>query len=541
MRWPGAARRALHVAFVVALVSMPERAAGQRVDVGEPLEDYLRVLQISGQVEIGSFSLRPLLLREDATGSIEAPHPWARTLGRPASGAEAPSVDDISTRLRFFLNSRQPMVQNDGSVWQGKGVTTALDLGATLSWRALRVTIAPTLLFTQNASFELAPVTVAGMPEYAYPWRRMDLPQRFGPDPFWRLDPGQSEIRISAYGGTVGFGTRNRWWGPGIRNAIVLSNNAGGFPHAFLGTRGPRDVGIGTVEATWIFGRLDQTDWFDPSVERDARFLTGVVVAFSPAFLDGLSLGATRAFYGSVPESGQPFSDVFLIFQGVSKEGLVTPGNPTGDDDKDQLLSLFGRWVLPESGFEVYFEWARNDHSGSLYDFALEPEHSQAYTLGLQKAVELESGDRLALRGELTHLAREATFRLRPSPVYYTHHIVVQGYTHRGEVLGAGIGPGGIQQHLGADLYTSWGRAGLSAQRRVHDNDAFYAWAEATGATYDQHDVSLDFGVSALVFAGDVDLGGALTLTRELNRYFFGPHVTNLNVALSARWRPGAR
>jgi hypothetical protein len=231
-------------------------------------------------------------------------------------------------------------------------------------------------------------------------------------------------------------------------------------------------------------------------------------------------------------------SEYFLVFQGITKQSQATADDPRGNDERDQLLSLFGRWVLQESAFEVYVEWARNDHSANLTDFFLEPEHSQAYTVGFQKGLELDGGRRLALRGELTHLERDGSLRIRATPVYYAHHLITQGYTHDGQVLGAGIGPGGNQQHLGVDLYDSWGRAGVMVQRRVTDNDAFYEWAEDNDGTFNDHDVSLDVGLNGLYFAGDLEVGGQTILTRQLNRYFFGRSVWNWNVGVSARWRP---
>lgn len=528
----GLIRRLVVAGAVVSVLGSPLKAAGQFVDVGSPEEGYLRVLQISGEAPSNSLFTRPFLVHENQRTVVERGRAWASGSARTSL-----RVSGLEAELSTFFNSRHPFVANDGPVWQGKGITTSLEVGGTVRWRALSLTLRPSLIFTENDPFDLAPVTISGMPEYAYPWRRIDLPQRFGPDSFWRLDPGQSELRVLAYGATAGLSTRNLWWGPGIENSITMTNNAGGFPHVFLGTRGPRSVGIGTVEASWIMGRLAQSDYFDPAVENPDRFLTGLVFAYSPSFLEGLSVGFARVFYGAVRGGGQP-SDFFLVFQGVRKRTLATPGNPTGDDATDQMLSFFARWVLPPSGFEVYGEWARNDHSVDLTDFLQEPEHSQAYTLGLQKAVRLDGGRVLSLRGELTHLQREATFRLRASPVYYTHHIVTQGYTHRGQIIGAGIGPGGVQQHLGADLYAPWGRLGMMLRRRVHDNDAFYEWAEETGSSFDNHDVSLDVGVEAAVSRGALEYGAGLVYTRELNRYFFGPKVNNVNVTLTARWRP---
>jgi hypothetical protein len=523
----------------VVLGSAPGGAVGQTLAVGDPLEDYARLLQLTGRVDPGSFTVRPFALFDPTALVGTEGHAWEGRLriGTLRRGGELVLVVE-DPLLRAFANSRFPTGQNDGAVWQGRGITTALDGGATLRWRPVTLQVRPTVVYTQNRSFPLAPVTVSGMPEYAYPWRRIDAPQRFGPDPFWTLDPGQSELRLDYRGGALGVSTTNLWWGPGIRNAIVMSNNAAGFPHAFLGTGRPASIGIGKLELRWIWGRLGQSEWFDPSVVERNRFLTGIVASYSPSFVRGLSLGLTRVFYRLVPDGGVPFADYLAVFQGVRKRALATPENPEGQDEHDQLASIFGRWVLDESGFELYWEWARNDHSWELRDFLMEPEHSQAYLLGLQKAFELPDLRILALRAELTHLERSPTFQVRPNGTYYEHSVVTQGYTHEGQIIGAGVGPGGNAQHIGLDLYDTWGRAGFWLQRDVHDNDAYYAWARANDAGFCCHDVSLRAGAHGLWFVGDVDLGGGLVATREMNRYFFGLDYWNLNVSLSARWRP---
>ena len=523
--------------FLVGLLAGD--AASQQLAVGDPLEDYLRVLQISGRADPGSFTVRPWL-DDDPRGFVgDEAGPWSTHLRSRFAREQERGLVLTPPELRAFANSRYPVGRNDGAVWQGKGLTTALDAGAALAWRGLTVEVRPTLLFTQNAGFGLAPVLPAGMPAYAYPWRVIDWPQRFGPDSFWTLDPGQSEVRLEARGLSLGFGTKSLWWGPAIENPIIMSNNAPGFPHAFLGTDGPLGIGIGELELRWIWGRLQQSDWFDPGAVSDQRFLTGIVATYSPSFVEGLSVGATRVFYRLVGDDGVPAGDYFLIFQGLRKKKLTGPGNPTGEDEHDQMLSVFGRWVLPESGFEVYWEWARTDHNWELRDFLLEPEYSQAYTLGLQKTFLASSERTLAIRTELTHLERNATAFLRGGdPVYYQHGIVTQGYTQRGQIIGAGIGPGGNAQSIGADLYTTWGRVGTWFEREVNDNDAYRDWALANGEAACCHDVSFHWGSQALWFKGDFDLGAGMIVTREMNRWFYGLDLWNLNLSLSARWHP---
>ena len=52
------------------------------------------------------------------------------------------------------------------------------------------------------------------------------------------------------------------------------------------------------------------------------------------------------------------------------------------------------------------------------------------------------------------------------------------------------------------------------------------------------YDVVLTAGAQGLVFTGAFELGGGLALVREWNRFFDGRDLWNLNLELSARWRP---
>lgn len=521
------------LASALLLVVAPDRSGAQVADIDDPLGDYLRILQIGGWTVPGSFTVRSAGRAGWALPEGVA-HPWrARAAPRDA---EVPSVALADARLRLFANSSYPVGQNDGSVWRGRGLTTALDFGGSARWGRLAVTLRPTVTHVRNDYFELAPVP-AGRSELSYPWRTIDLPQRFGRSAYSDLDWGQSEIAVVVGGARLGFGTQNMWWGPALRNPILMSNNAAGFPHGYLGTERPVQTGIGTFEARWIWGRLEQSEYFDVSVSSEDRFLTGAVASYSPDFVEGLTVGFTRIFYGLVPEGGVELGDYFLVFQGVTKSQFATPDNPRGEDDQDQMLSLFWRWVLAESGFEFFGEWARNDHSWDFGDFVLEPEHSQAYTLGFQKRFEV--GRRVLVAwSELNKVERSRTVAARPSPVYYTHHIVRQGYTHRGQVVGAGVGPGGSAQYGGLDLYDARGRVGVWIQRGVHDNDAYYAYAESNDLGFCCHDVALRMGGHATYFSGPFDLGGRLVLTRRFNRNFGEDESWNLGLEAVARFRP---
>ena len=223
----------------------------------------------------------------------------------------------------------------------------------------------------------------------------------------------------------------------------------------------------------------------------------------------------------------------------------VAGGDGTLDDvggsrgtESDQLGSIFFRWVLPTSSFEVYGEWARNDRWGDIHDLLLEPEHSQGYTLGLQKVLGAGSDQLLTVSAELTHLEAAGTSRLRDSPTFYAHSYVLEGYTHQGQLLGAVVGPGGNQQYIGFTWYGPSGSLAVWFRRRVRDNDALYYWAERTdfdGCLYCAHDVTFELGGELSRTIDGREVGVSVDAARQRNRWFEGPDVWHLGLGVRIR------
>jgi hypothetical protein len=78
---------------------------------------------------------------------------------------------------------------------------------------------------------------------------------------------------------------------------------------------------------------------------------------------------------------------------------------------------------------------------------------------------------------------------------FYASQRVPQGYTQRGEVIGAATGPGSSSQWMAADLSVRRWNVGLEGERIRWDDDAYYA-TSPTGFKYFTHDVSLSGGAS---------------------------------------------
>jgi hypothetical protein len=428
---------------------------------------------------------------------------------------------------------------NDGALWAGRGLSAEWRGGAQVLWGPVTATWYPTIWFAQNADFPTVQVSNPARSPFSYPWRAdIDWPQRFGPGAVAAFDWGQSGLRLDLGAFTAGVSTENLWWGPAVRYPILMSNTAAGFPHLDLGTGRPVRTPIGRLEVRGVWGMLTKSAYFDTARTGGRRLFVALTAGWEPRWVPGLTVGLGRVFY--MPWDSVRAQDLDVFLQTVFKRSFSTPQNPGGDDYRDQLLSLYARWRLPESAVEFYAEWARNDHSWDLRDFILEPEHSQGYVLGLAKVFG-EPAQLWHFRAELADLERSRTFQVRASPVFYVHHIAVQGYTQRGQLLGAGFGPSGSSQFVGLDRYSPKGRLGAYLERVRYDNDAYY---ERFGATErrEGHDVELSAGLSAVRFWGPFDLRAAVAVSRELNRYFqVGNDHTNLQADLTLAWRPERR
>src|SRR3546814_144110 len=86
-------------------------------------------------------------------------------------------------------------------------------------------------------------------------------------------------------------------------------------------------------------------------------------------------------------------------------------------------------------------------------------------------------------------------------PTWYTHPVVRDGYTHRGQVLGAGIGPGSNVQTATVGWVRGLKRINFSLERYMHNEDFFYTDVADIRKSW------VDFGWS---LQGEWDFGGFL-------------------------------
>jgi hypothetical protein len=355
------------------------------------------------------------------------------------------------TILPFVLtqqfNSSTPFGWNDGPMMQAKGYQILARPGVNMRLGIFEVQAAPELLYSSDQSFT-------------------------------KIFPGQSFVKAHIGPISVGVSSENLWWGPGINSSLLMSNNAPGFLHGFLGTNKPIKTPIGYIEFNLIGARLNSNKNLPyennynqtRNINDDWRYLNSYVISWQPKWVKGLFLGMTR----SLQQYGDP---AFKTYSGLVSKYLPVIGLPIqktnnlGDDTlgRDQLASFFLRWVLPKSNAEFYIEYGKNDYGLNFRDYLLAPSHSYAYTVGYRKLISKTATQYIQLETELTQMSQSPDALVRSAGNWYMHSQVLQGYTHHNQIMGAGAGFGANVQTVSATWVNGDVRNGFLIQRIERD------------------------------------------------------------------------
>jgi len=391
------------------------------------------------------------------------------------------------------VNTHHPYGINDGSMVQAKGYQTQISGGVFAQLGPLTIQLRPEYVYAENKSFQKlsdAPNGIFWNIPVSRVYNSIDLPDRFGDGQYSKLSWGQSSIRLNAGPVSAGLSNENLWWGPGVRNSLLMTNNASGFKHLTLNTIRPIKTYIGSFEGQIIGGRLEQSGVASPegpdyvNKPKDWRYLSGLVVTYQPKWVPNFFLGIERVFMVNHRQMGNSFGDYFPIFSAPEKSSYTAADGTNVEDaaERDQYISFFTRYVLPEAKAEIYFEYGRNDHSYNSRDGIVEPEHSRAYVAGFRKLITLPRADEYIQLGiEVTQLQMPSTQFLRATPPWYRHHQVTDGYTNNGQVIGAGIGPGSNLQTFDVNWIKGLKKIGLTFERQVNNNDLVYEFGTYSG------------------------------------------------------------
>jgi hypothetical protein len=228
------------------------------------------------------------------------------------------------------------------------------------------------------------------------------------------------------------------------------------------------------------------------------------------------------------------FSLLYIVDDDVKLNSKGDTIRYTGNDTFDQLASLFLQWKLVKSQARFYLEYGKNDFDGGFRKTALEFEHNSLFTFGIEKIWKGANQKRYSILYEHTQLTFYKNYIYRLTNSAYTHTVNKQGYTHQGQLLGPGIGPGSISNYLGIKMFQNEWYMGMSLQRVKFDEDYFLTQIPNIPDKKFQHDIEYSLGLDLMKQKGKIGWGIQTLISYRFNTYFISYNdMTNLNLQFS--------
>ena len=455
-------------------------------------------------------------------------------------GQTTDTANKLQIKILPIVNKLQyvgdhPYDWNDGAMIPAKGWQQYLNAGVNLKWKQFEIQIAPELVAAQNLSFEgfSADMDPLQWKDYYRFYNHIELPERFSNQPYNKFFGGQSFLKYKFNNTVIQFSTANKWWGPGYRNALVLSNNAGGFPHLSLANQKPIQTKIGAFNYEFIWGQLRNSNdppplsylsfrgnkLYAPKEDR-VRAFQGMHINYTPKWFANLTLGLEQSF---VQYSGElsglgAYLPIKNIVHRLPNDLPVQP---------IILTAFYFNYQLPAVQARLYGEFGWNLNQTTTRNFIVQPDKGLASVLGFSKIFPSTKNHYWEFLAEMTNLqlqTRAEQFTTGVPPSWYLSSYVRQGYTHNGQLVGAGIGPGATSQTIELNWRKAKNRIGLSAERRLHNND-FYVYSFTNSGDYRRWYV--DFATTLKIdwSLGHWDIGPRLSYiqTNNYNWWLFQP------------------
>lgn len=393
----------------------------------------------------------------------------------------------------FFIseNTKQPYGQNDGSLWQGKGINFQFSTGATLKYKGFELTFKPEINFSQNKPYKTMHDT------NSYFWGSLDLVQRYGDKSTFNFNFGDSNIKYIGNYIEASLGTETIWIGPTYLNSILMSNNAPNYVKFEIGLI-PTNVtfpwtsfDLGKFEIYSSIGMLKTSKYY--KVPNNKTFLAMINIGYQPSFINNLTIGANYVDH---------FDLSWKSFKNVFKTALF--GHNIEGDGK---MSYSLNWCIPNVGLDIYAEYGKDDYS--YFNFY----HTSVIQLGFKKSINIfeTKGINLELIGEFGNMEMSRDALSQWSYNFYTHGSDHLSYSNDGQLLGAGTGYAGVSYFLKLNSFYKKGMSSIFAQLHHPDNNYTYQtliydyhlnknkWGEKP-FEYHRFKRSLDLGISSTYF-----------------------------------------
>ena len=421
--------------------------------------------------------------------------------------------------------SSYPSDRNNGANWTGRGLSSSLSGGIRKQWGRITLALEPDMVWAQNLSFMLPDTTTPGFSRHSYPWGngRLDRFMRPGGGSMLAIDPGRSFVEVSTGPLVSGVSTEPLWWGPARRYPLLFSGTSGGFPHFYNETKDFIESPLGGFSTRILWGILSESDWYDSDSKNNKNLLGALQLQWRIDFIPGFELVYSLVRHEPLLNGDLDPSHLSQLIAGDPQE--------EGIQKKGTSMGTFGfRLSLPKEGFEAYAEIGWGDGFLNPPAGVSDISFRDIYMLGFGRTITTTSGNRWRLSGEII---KQAMGLPQPSKTpstgtHFTPRRVTHGHTHRGQLIGASIGPGSNAQYLALDWFGSKQTLGIFAERTRRDDDT-YLRIHAFDYGFRGHDLEWTLGIRSGRSLGKgaqgsapLSLGTEVSMSRRKNRDFVG-------------------
>jgi hypothetical protein len=365
----------------------------------------------------------------------------------------------LPVNVSFKYNSHHPYGWNDGPLNFSKGLQKQYTGGIYLRILNLNIQVKPEMVDIQPKPYEI------GLEWLGWGY--------FSP-PIKKIYFGQSFTSLNLGPFALGLSNQNVWWGPGKYSALIMTNNAPGFIHKTFRTTRPIVTKFGNFEFNIISGGdlkydsaqgLETWELKKKIVKNGPRVFNGVNLVYQPKFLPNLFFGFNRVFVDYTKNKYSSF------LQKNIPQLLPFTKKSYSDDSifRNQLLSIYTKWLFPRSNAEAYLEFGFEDASINLRDLMLDFSHSAAFIVGFKKIQKLQNEKYLDINYEYTKIANSPSLIQRGASGVWYSHLIIEGYTNYNQIMGAGSGFGNNLQTFEFNYNNKFNRIGIKLQHIIHN------------------------------------------------------------------------
>jgi hypothetical protein len=405
--------------FIIILLIHFDSSKAQSFPIGfNSFDEKLRDLQLQGKISSAfSFLNRPYNTNpqfniDTIVHKIDSMY---RFKSQILSKSKHLNISILPIYSISKFNSHHPYGNDQQGFIDAKGFQSYLSTGIFLRYGIIEAQIMPEIVYANNPNFE-------NSNDYGATTK----------GPYKKSFPGQSFIRLSYKNIGMSLSTENLWWGPGIKSSLIMSNNAPGFTHISLSSKGPIKTPIGNFEFSLIAGKLIEDtnvllqvknlttyyyaqgnySGYPNSANLDTgtwRYLNAITLSYNPRFAPSLYLFLNRLGYTYSSNLGkhgvflQDYLPVFIgLFRGTSKYYTATGTNTS----TKQIVSFGGRYLFQKAHAELYVEYGIGDNTFNIRDFTLSVDHGATFLAGFKKLTPISIDKWLKIEAEITQLTQ---------------------------------------------------------------------------------------------------------------------------------------